>query len=1159
MFAWVVEADASPPSQVDSKASLLSIPGYDVREELARGGMGIVYRARQLEPRRTVALKMLLPHQAASPGMRERFRLEARAIAGLEHRAILPVHHVGEHNGLPFFTMKLAPGGTLAERRAEFSGEYRRIAELVATLAEAVHFAHERGVLHRDLKPGNVLFDEAGQPYVSDFGLAKLITEETNLTRSMDFLGTPHYVAPEVAAASARHATIASDIYSLGAILYELLAGRLPFEAEGLPALLKLIAEQEPVAPSAQKPDQPIPRDLEVICLRCLAKEPARRYPSALELAKDLQRWLAGEPILARETPALEKLWLWARRHRATATLILTVLALVVALVVGLTVSAIRIADSRRAALRTVEALETQKANDLFAEVETAEGLALLSRRVRSDPDNWADTLRLMSALQRRRWAIPARAPNYPLTGQADPEAARQIHFAYLPDSRLATLVIGSNLVLHDVLAQTNLHVWPLPFVPEKSFTHNDAKVAILFDSQARAWFFEFLTGQMRARTVQLTDQPGSPPLWLNRAANRAFFIAPDFSGQLVDLQTGASTNLVPAPTNTTEIPHYAVANFFLNDDRLAFSDRDRTVYIYDCATGQLSEKSFTAPLHVAEIHVSPNGRVVAVKTSDAAHFWDLESGRPLPSRQEIGVNFSPGIFRPESSQLFQGGNTLGLALFNPLNNELLQAPGKGRLLHGRAQIESNSWIAVIFDRFVGIYDLAKGQPICEPLRVVHSHHCGVASAHGRPVTLARNSQLTIWEIKTNRFEPVILRHTAGVQDARFSADGRRVITASHDNTARVWDAQSGSPIGAPMVHGDKVWSACISPNGRLAATASWDATARLWDATTGIPLSEPLRAGHFVFHVEFSPDGSRLLACGEGKVLRVYEAATGKLLLEMLHEGPLYWAHYSPDGKIIAARPLNSNPRLWNATTGALIRELPEPPGQPSTGFVTRGDFSADGSWVAFGSANSYATVWRLPEGKLHAVLNHVAVVRNAQFSPDSKTILTTSDDLTGQLWDMKTGQAISSPLKGTRSSIARPNTGNSMRAAAVHRDGRRALTGGSDGAARFWSLATGTSLAEPAEFEGSVMHAEFSPDGKRVLIACFDGTAQILTLPPIVERAPVWLAPLAEALAGQRFNDRGAVEPVTPDVLWNICQEIRHLEGNDEALAWAKELLGL
>src|SRR5262249_1755983 len=213
-----------------------------------------------------------------------------------------PVHQMGEHDGLPFFTMKLATGGTLAQRKGQLAGNWRDIAELMVTLADAVQFAHDRGVLHRDLKPSNILFHEQNHPYLTDFGLAKLAHADADLTRSVDFLGTPPYVAPEVATRSARQATTASDIYSLGAILYELLAGRPPFEAESVPALLKKISEDEPIKPSAKA--SAVPRDLEVICLKSLAKEPARRYESARALVEDLRCWLDGRPIRARPVSA---------------------------------------------------------------------------------------------------------------------------------------------------------------------------------------------------------------------------------------------------------------------------------------------------------------------------------------------------------------------------------------------------------------------------------------------------------------------------------------------------------------------------------------------------------------------------------------------------------------------------------------------------------------------------------------------------------------------------------------------------------------------------------------------------------------------------------------------------------------------------------------
>lgn len=325
-WKWLAQQaneEEAKPAPGASREGLFELQNHRVLEEIARGGMGIVYRAQQLNPARIVAVKMLLPHQLGSAEMRERFRLEIRAIVGLEHPAILPVYQVGEYEGMPYFTMKLATGGTLASRAPELAGQFRRITELLITLAEAIHFAHERGVLHRDLKPGNILFDESGRPYVSDFGLAKFTEADgdktPSLTRSVHLLGTPHFLPPEMVAGGVTRATMAADVYGLGAILYELLAGQAPFVADNLSSLFKAIAESEPISPSKLAPG--IPRDLEVICLKCLAKDPARRYRSAGELRDDLQRWLEDRPILARPMSPLERAWQWARHHRSLAVL----------------------------------------------------------------------------------------------------------------------------------------------------------------------------------------------------------------------------------------------------------------------------------------------------------------------------------------------------------------------------------------------------------------------------------------------------------------------------------------------------------------------------------------------------------------------------------------------------------------------------------------------------------------------------------------------------------------------------------------------------------------------------------------------------------------------------------------------------------------------
>lgn len=314
----VCAACALGDALMDAPEELGELGGYQLLEEIARGGMGVVYRARQYEPEREVALKALLGAGLSSAATHERFRIEARVMAELEHPGILPIFAVGEQDGIPFFTMKLATGGSLATRRPALSGKWRSIAELIAGVADAVQFAHLHGVLHRDLKPGNILFDESGRAYVSDFGLAKLLATDSHLTRSEAMMGTPTYLAPEAAMKDARAATIASDVWGLGAMLFELLAQRPPFVAESVPGLLRKVVEEDP-EPMASISAVPPPRDLEVIALKALAKDPAQRYASASALGDDLRRWLAGEPIHARPSTVLERFTVWAQRNPGLA------------------------------------------------------------------------------------------------------------------------------------------------------------------------------------------------------------------------------------------------------------------------------------------------------------------------------------------------------------------------------------------------------------------------------------------------------------------------------------------------------------------------------------------------------------------------------------------------------------------------------------------------------------------------------------------------------------------------------------------------------------------------------------------------------------------------------------------------------------------------
>ena len=362
--------DSNPKSNGFAAGDRLRYIGeYEILEEIARGGMGIVFKARQQKLKRVVALKMILSGQLANAGDVERFHREARAAGQLNHRNIVAIHEIGQHDGDHYFTMDYIEGHSLADEIRDESLPSRRAAELVMKVAEAVEFAHQRSTLHRDLKPANILIDAERQPHITDFGLAKVVGDDetrSDLTASGQILGTPSYMAPEQAAGKHSHVGPASDTYSLGAVLYACLTGRAPFVADSLVDTILQVIKKEPVAPRELNPS--VPKDLNTICLKCLNKEPHRRYGTAQALADDLKRFLDGRPVLARPISRTARAWRWCSRNSLAATRMVLV---AFALILGTAVSSFFAIEARDSA----KSAEQEAANARIAQLQ-AENLS---------------------------------------------------------------------------------------------------------------------------------------------------------------------------------------------------------------------------------------------------------------------------------------------------------------------------------------------------------------------------------------------------------------------------------------------------------------------------------------------------------------------------------------------------------------------------------------------------------------------------------------------------------------------------------------------------------------------------------------------------------------------------------------------------------------
>jgi tRNA A-37 threonylcarbamoyl transferase component Bud32 len=369
---------------------------YEILSELARGGMGVVYQARHTTLGRQVALKMIRAGELAGRGEVERFQVEAEAAARLDHPNIVPIYEVGEHAGRPFFSMRLVEGGSLAQALPRLRDDPRAVARILAEVARAVHYAHQRGILHRDLKPANILLDADGRPQVSDFGLARRVEADSRLTQSGAVMGTPAYIPPEQASGTRGVVSTASDVYSLGAILYEALTGRPPFQADAIGDVLVQVLEREPERPTAIDPKAD--RDLETIALKCLEKDAARRYGSAEALADDLERWLRGEPIAARPATRWERAVKWSRRRPA-------VVGLLAGLVVVSLVSGAAVVGSLREAWRQADRArdEARRASEQTQIAQAQTALAREEARKRAEAEQVAQVgLRALDSLARQ-------------------------------------------------------------------------------------------------------------------------------------------------------------------------------------------------------------------------------------------------------------------------------------------------------------------------------------------------------------------------------------------------------------------------------------------------------------------------------------------------------------------------------------------------------------------------------------------------------------------------------------------------------------------------------------------------------------------------------------------------------------------------------------
>jgi WD40 repeat protein len=1115
---------------------------YELLEEIASGGMGIVFRARQVSLNRIVALKLILTGQFARETEIKRFRAEAEAAARLDHPNIVPIYEVGEADGRHFFSMRFMDGGTLTARMGDTKSRLSNdsAVRLLAKVCGAVHFAHQRGILHRDLKPGNVLLSAEGEPSVSDFGLAKFMEGASETTASGTVLGSPSYMAPEQASGRPGEVSTAADVYSLGAILYEMLTGQPPFRADTPLATLRQVVEQEPKRPSTV--NLRADPDLEIICLKCLEKEPQRRYESARALEEDLQRWLRHEPIQARAIGKIGRLAKWARRNPVTAILLLIASLATVAFFVGQTITSARLARANRDVRASNERLSLSLYESRWRQAELAsrsEAIAWFSRFVRDDPGDSASAARLLSVLSSCSFPILLHPPlahdgivnalDFGETGEhlattASEKTARlwnvrtgEIEMELAHPEKLTHCVLGGegDRRLLTVSAEPKARLWDLKsrkIIKEISLAPLDPKLprTLIPARERRLMAINVESNVIGVLDLESGDWRG-PRLSLS-AEIQTFAVTED--GHALATASGSQVQLWNTENNQPLCPPIPLAERtwvlrFSEDGRWLACLSGHKVWVMDTVTFARGREF---PVGSVSIAFVGNGEHLITDEYDDA-----------PPRV---FNFLTGA---------GAGSPFGQPQFDWSRNASLAALRFSRMSGDR----------------VTLLETSTGQPQLEPF--FHEGWIVRRALHPSGRIAATGSQdrtVRLWSTEMGKVEPLVLQMAGQVWEARWSPAGDRIVatcTTTNHAELQLWDARTGAAVSSPTRSDAMLFVAKWAPDGSRFATASQDSTARIWSGKTGEPISPPLPHGAPLDYCSFSPDGHVLATASADRSVRFWDGHTGKAIGEALpHSDSPLKLNFSSDGRRLVSACIDGTIRVWSVPEGKLLLG---PLQHEGTCWIA--GFSPDDRLLVSASSDGTVRLWDAATGQpALPPLRHEGPVIWATFSPDGKAIATSTESGMVRVWDTATGRALCPPMR-------HPGRVWSVQWSP---DGQFLASICTDGAARIWDSRSGHLAAEPFLHQKEVRRAEFSPDGRRLLTASFDGTVKVWDLvllrPPVP--VPDWLPDLAESLGGKRIGSNDASESVAGDSFQRVSRRIAQLSAqNDYYSRWARWML--
>jgi len=1137
-------ATLDQPAQIEGPGT--KIGHYELLELIGEGGMGLVYLAEQKEPvKRRVALKIIKPGMDSKQVI-ARFEAERQALALLEHPNIAHVFDAGTtETGRPYFVMEYVKGMSIIRYCDERKLNIEQRLRLFEQVCEGVHHAHQKGIIHRDIKPSNILVSVHGDravPKIIDFGIAKAITQpltdKTFVTFAGQLLGTPEYMSPEQVDLATQDIDTRSDIYSLGVVLYELLAGVLPFEKEsferaGLAEIQQMVREIEPASPSirltklgekaktiaASRGTQVIAlarrlhRELEWIPLKAMRKDRCRRYRSASELADDVRNYLNGLPLIAGPETAIYRVRKFVYKHAGSVT---TVALVAVAIILGLIVSTAMYFRAEKALEREAVAhAQTQEAKEEEASARAA------AEKAEKVAEEKAESYRRLSY----NYGVALADAKY---READIGGVRRLlkdspqdlrgwewqRLNYVSDQALITIRgahrwwgIQSAAVSPDgrLIASGGMdspvRIWDLATGAELKILrgHTDEVCSLAFSPDSKRIVSGSMDKTIRVWNVAsekelMTLRGHDGPVWSVAISSDGKQIA---SGswdnntiRIWDAQTGAELRQLRGYKNGVS------SISFSPDSRwVASVNTDEGIKLWDVATGELMA-SYGQDEDATFVAFSPDGKqIVSGDDLGEITLWDATSGSKIMQLTKTGplLYFYSVAFSPDGRYV-AAVTWDGIRIWNANNaKEVMTLSGHG-VMFAVAFSPDGQRIVSNSQEAIQIWDFSNGKEVMTLWKgydVSYGWRPSCYSPDGKYIATGGRKEIKIWNAMTGAEIVTIRGHAGPIVSIAFSPESERLSSCSFDGTIKIWDVATGENIRTLYGHQGPVSYVAFTPSGDQLLSGGCDGTIKVWDATIDRETARLIGHHYYVYSVAFSPDGNHILTGNFHGTAKIWSVRTlSETMTLPLEEGggsdvsDAIRFEYSPDGKRIASISDGGTVKLWDAATGRMVMVLCRDQrrldfrAQQRRGLA----FSPDGNYLA-----AAGKVWNAENGTeviaLHAAEEHAVCLR---FSPNGERIA--SVDLNGMLkiWDAGTARELLAVRVDEK--VSRPTSFISFSP-----DGNQIVSAGSDGTVRLWDTNTGAETMTLRGHTDIVIAVNFSPDGKRIISGSRDGTARV------------------------------------------------------------------